>query len=722
MKIYISDILKISWISEIIPDSLKKLKASDYFIFYYDNIEETSSINIKHHHTADSVDDRVFRIQYQYKCQNFGFIKEPFDSDSIMFYMFLKYYVQKQENNTELLDKLDNLFLEYKSKDLAILRSSPVSSKVGEYDINSLSQLENAVNYFVTLPKYRGGVVKCFEMANNYFKNKYGHQLYGKKLKKIIQLINNPSGGIITYYGGSVRYMIVGERSLKAVSDGSLDKAKLMLRQEVDQSIIRLETGWYLNPFDGKWRKRISDKDINIDFSKMVSHPVRGLGDVLLYAPTSDDIKVDDIFNATSGRKSNIDLIKNGYKGTVGDVIIHPLLFEYYPEIKTIPIFIGFHNGNKDLYEYYFSDKPKHLNIFGQLNSQQKYVILHEMQHYIQGKEGFGNGGNLSVSQLIVAMGGDDVRKFMSMLHQSIDKFCTDVSRMDLNRIVNYFSKENNPDANRMMIYFDSVDSIQKNCESAFQMFSQYYAMNWESNPAFRKLTNEVFGEYYKPFFELMSESGSKKQIKNEYLLKKGWTQAEIHTLFFNTYQSLSGEFESREVQNTAEIKEELLDYFKFYSSESLRAKDVNVVFKEGIIEDVYDHLGALEMNNEGDYLIHVKKYLNGVNMVHELGHILEDEAIMQPCFESIANAFNKVGKTKFETISEFFIDCYFGWLVRKNIDKELCSKLNEELVFKSLVETDKVFNYMFGYESERSDLIGLEKCFQYVDKLSKIL
>jgi hypothetical protein len=253
-------------------------------------------------------------------------------------------------------------------------------------------------------------------------------------------------------------------------------------------------------------------------------------------------------------------------------------------------------------------------------------------------------------------------------------------------------------------------------------MFASYYSSNWQKNPMLRKLAKEVFGDYYKDFFDLLSTGNEKKTEQYEFLIKKGWTPDEIHTLFFHTYQSLAGEFESREVQHSAEINEELLDYFKFYSSESLRQSDINVVFKEGIIEDVIDHIGAIEKTEDDTYIIHVKQTMNGENMLHELGHIIEDEVSKEPYYKIITNAYTEIGQSKFDTISEFFVECFLGWIFRKNIDDELCKSLKEKRVFPSLIETDKIFNSMFGYESERLDLIGLDKCYLFVDKLLKII
>lgn len=742
MKLFLSDIKKIDWLWDVIPTDLKEKKSGQYFIFYYDNIEETSSIEMKYHQIADKIDDRVFQVQYKQRAQNFGFFKDTFMTDNMLFYMFLKFYLtlyidsssmelyDTTEEKNQVIEKLDKLFLDWKSQDLQNLRAEGISEDKGIYEINNLSNLESAVHNFVRLPQYRNGVIKGFELVDTYFKSKYQHSLYGKKLKKVVQLINSPSGGILTETGGSVRYMLVGEHSAKAISDGTLDKAKELLRKGTDPLLIRTETGWYMNPFDGKWRKRISDKEMKLNFDKYLPYNDSRLGEIMLYAPLSNGITREDVWSAvgSSAQSSSkvIELIKNGYEGSIGDAVIHPLLFEYYPEIKNIPFFSAFHTRSQAYergeYSYYFSPTPKHLNMYGLMNNSAKYVMLHEMQHYIQMKEGFANGGNLHVSELIVAVGGDNIRQFMSMFHQAIKRFCSDAHTMDLDRLVNFFKNERNPDMKVVRPYFESGQAIIRDCETAFQVFSKYYSLYWQKTPTLRNLTREVFGDYYKEFFDLVAHGDEKKRNQREFLERKGWSREEIHTLFFHTYQSLAGEFESREVQHSAEISEDLLDYFKFYSSESLRQSDVNVVFREGIMEDVAEHLGALELTEEDTYIIHVKPTMFGENMLHELGHILEDEAMKEPYYEIISKAYTEVGQAKFDSISEFFVECFLGWYCRRKVDEDLCSELKKNRVFPQLLKTDKVFNYMFGYESERLDNIGLDKCYQFVDKLLKII
>jgi hypothetical protein len=732
MKLFISDIKKIDWLWNMLPVDFQTLNPFEYFVFYYDNVEATSSIDIKYTHKLNNFGtEKTLRIQYQRQSQQYGFFTDPMETDNSVLYMFLKYYVEKgssEQNIQSNLKRLDELFLGFKAKDLEEARNESLTNRTGIFDTNSSSEMESAIKKFVFQPKNRNGILKVFEIVNSYFSSQYNHQLYGKKLKKVVTLIGNPSGGIITEERGTVRYMLVGENSFKANQDGKLDKAKEMMRSRISPLIIRQDTGWTLNPFDGKWRKRISDKDMHLILDKYESYNDRRFGELQLYAPFNQGIPREDVWKAIqdslkSGANVS-DLLKDGYTGTIADVVHHPILFEYYPELKELPYFSALYISRNSLPKnYYYSDTPQHLMMFGDLSKSTKYILLHEMQHYIQGVEGFGNGGNLNLSEMVVAAGGSQVRRFLTMYYEGNKKFCTEADTLDLKRVAAQIQATQLPAAwGIMKQIFKNEESIKKDCERAFMIYSKYYSQMAEKNPLLRKMTQEVFGDWYMEFFNLVSKGDKEVAAMRQNFVNKGWTAAEVQTLLFNAYQTLSGELESREVQHTAEIDEELLDYFKYYSSETRKSKDVTVVFKEGIIEEVKDYQGALETTDENTYIIHVKKSKDGVNLLHEIGHIVEDEAMKHSYFQIITKAYGEVGKEKFDSLSEFFVECFLGWCVRRNIDDQLTKNLKSKLIFPSLNETDSVFNYMFGYESENVDLISLDKCYEFVVNLLKII
>jgi hypothetical protein len=545
MKLFTTDIEKIDWLWKLLPQDFREIKQYEYFVFYYNNIEEQSEIDIKYFHKLKDFDtDKTLQIQAQQGTQQYGFLTTPVDTDNVVVYMFFKYWISKnvadETQKAEYYKKLDILFLDYKAEDIKAAREESLSKKSGVYPTNSTSEMETAIQKFVRQPKMRHGVLKAFEIVNSYFKNKYGHQLYGKKLKKVIRLINNPSGGIITEAKGSVRYMLVGEKSLKANTDGSLDKAKEMLRARIDPLIIRQDTGWTMNPFDGKWRKRISDKEMKLQMDKYVTFDNDLFPKTQIYAPFSQGISQMDIYaaikDATRTGAKITELLQEGYKGVIGDVVYHPLLFEYYPELREMPYFSAFYLSGNHGYNYYFSETPRHIMMYGMMGGSDKYILLHEMQHYIQSVEGFGNGGNTNLSEMVLAAGGSDVRKFLTMYHEGTKKFCSEAQNLELDKVADYFKSVNLRGGWALMQeIFKNPHTIKKDCERAFMGFAKYYSKFAPTAPALRQIARDVFGEWYMEFFELVAKGEQEVDVLRQNFANKGWSPDEVRAFLFNT-------------------------------------------------------------------------------------------------------------------------------------------------------------------------------------------
>lgn len=99
-------------------------------------------------------------------------------------------------------------------------------------------------------------------------------------------------------------------------------------------------------------------------------------------------------------------------QGKLSEFIDHPELFKKYPELKNIDVIInepGYDVGARGYFDsgknQLFIDHNQLYDYKGNINEQAeknvKSIILHELEHSIQTKEGFAKGGNLeSVSQL----------------------------------------------------------------------------------------------------------------------------------------------------------------------------------------------------------------------------------------------------------------------------------------------------------------------------------
>lgn len=111
------------------------------------------------------------------------------------------------------------------------------------------------------------------------------------------------------------------------------------------------QTGWFPGP-DGKWKYEIPDYPVGKDLSfQEGTKPERGL---------------------------------------VGDFISHPELFAAYPDLETMRLKAGY--GPRQAGVNYQTDQG--IEAFGPGEGDIISVILHELQHGVQTKEGFGAGGN----------------------------------------------------------------------------------------------------------------------------------------------------------------------------------------------------------------------------------------------------------------------------------------------------------------------------------------
>lgn len=167
------------------------------------------------------------------------------------------------------------------------------------------------------------------------------------------------------YTTGGGRAPKDGEARLSYTGDNALhselvkqNKATAMIMEKVgaDKDAIRVSTGWFRNPYDKKWRYEIPD---NVASWK------------------------------TNFRTIPLDNAK--YKSMkVGDVFSHDELFKLYPEAKDI------------LFEKIPGSGEEQANYNPELNRIRVYSgaidplgsMLHELQHWVQNKEGFARGTN----------------------------------------------------------------------------------------------------------------------------------------------------------------------------------------------------------------------------------------------------------------------------------------------------------------------------------------
>lgn len=163
-----------------------------------------------------------------------------------------------------------------------------------------------------------------------------------------------------------VLFSFAGENAI-GINQYALSIAQERLANGEDAETVRQDTGWHKS-VDGKYKFEISDRE-----AKTQKDFIDG------------DDTIAQIYNGVinkrgMGRDSEI---------FVGDIIQHPKLFAAYPSLQTIPVYLQSGKGGG------YSSKHNIL-LLGEDSkiADIKSIVLHELQHAIQAREGFSTGGS----------------------------------------------------------------------------------------------------------------------------------------------------------------------------------------------------------------------------------------------------------------------------------------------------------------------------------------
>ncbi len=170
-----------------------------------------------------------------------------------------------------------------------------------------------------------------------------------------------------TEAAGEIRYSYAGEGAYAGTPDADRMAANRKAAQDMEASgkspdSIRLATGWFKSPYDKKWRTEVAD-------------------DTATLTPAFAALPESKLFS----KEESLPL---------GQVLDHPELFKAYPELKDVKVVkrSGFLDSTGGL-QGSFNPESNTLTITPYAKDPGS-TILHEMQHWIQSKEGFATGGN----------------------------------------------------------------------------------------------------------------------------------------------------------------------------------------------------------------------------------------------------------------------------------------------------------------------------------------
>jgi hypothetical protein len=166
-------------------------------------------------------------------------------------------------------------------------------------------------------------------------------------------------------------------------------------------------TGWAQGP-DGQWRFEISDAKSKFDDTRLKPWSTAD------FAEAREIRKSHDYANRTKAEQAQIDKIVEARLGAATNLsalLDHPELYEAYPDLKSMRVerterdeFGGYYDPANNL----VAMTPKGTTAVSHNRGNEGHsVLLHEVQHAIQSREGFAHGGSPSDPE--VATGGYNI-------------------------------------------------------------------------------------------------------------------------------------------------------------------------------------------------------------------------------------------------------------------------------------------------------------------------
>lgn len=166
------------------------------------------------------------------------------------------------------------------------------------------------------------------------------------------------AAGLATAFATPGAVGVFGGRLARTADQAALRRAEEMAASGSSRSDILKQTGWFQG-VDGKWRFEIDDSQ------SALTSPAAAL-----YAPEA---------------------ASNHAHLPAASILEHPALYDAYPEIARMPSELMHTRRNPG-----GSYNQGRLSVSARTPEEAREFMLHEVQHAIQGQEGFARGANLS--------------------------------------------------------------------------------------------------------------------------------------------------------------------------------------------------------------------------------------------------------------------------------------------------------------------------------------
>ena len=177
----------------------------------------------------------------------------------------------------------------------------------------------------------------------------------------------------------NIRFQFAGEAAeMPKFMRDSLETAKAMAKEGKDSETIRAITGWFPGKYDDKMRWEVPDQM-----------------SVLKGTVKADELVSRAWKSVTQPRQPDAPTAQ------LQDILRHPALFSAYPEAAAIPIVADVNLSSSGAIGPMSGFEGNVIQVNGNLSGDRlKSTLLHEVQHWIQDKEGFAKGSNISTADM----------------------------------------------------------------------------------------------------------------------------------------------------------------------------------------------------------------------------------------------------------------------------------------------------------------------------------
>jgi hypothetical protein len=716
-----------------IPDNVKreieKLTENNYLVFFYLYNDTYSKItDIVNVTIVPNIVLSLYKNVPSSKGipYSLGYFQAPFDTQNVLFFQFLKFYFYypTKVNRVEILL---NYFLDAKKKD-----TESVKYKLEKTIYNNVFNIFTRDNLFTALNRFIiasnevvSSVIAICDTVDTYLKIIKDKSFYVDYLSKVVMGIRNPNGGLIPETTNKLRYLYVGEKSVILGGEDLLVQAKEMFRNKFSINEIYIKTGWHYNKYDFLWRKAIYDEEtdipsipINTMFMKTESKFANRSKEIFAYMDSGDSDKITELLN-------------DGWDIYLSDVLKHDTLYKHFPQLFKLPIFYAVNSKSLDksnAYSFYYNPTQNYIMIIGNAEYFDiKTTLLHETQHAIQNIEGFGTGGNQFLAKMIQAVGGENVKEYF-YIRQSIEtEFLSGAKREGVFSYEKYSSMvrktwECDTRLEKLLPKIKSENTYYDNIKEVAQKIVSVYINN--INDKSREEIQIFLGaDITKQFEKIYGFVKSSTTVANR-MLGQGYTQQQVHKIFFDTYESLLGEIESRDVAHISKLDKKIRDYLLPMTSESIEEKKITVIYDEFMVDEKIPKKirGAVEQNSDGKYIIHLLESASAEPMLHELGHIVGDIIGRSYIELTISNSFDINTIDSFGGLQEVFSELFLCYLVRQKLSIELNDDIDRDRKLMDKTIFDKQLNDIF-YPKEQ--VVG-DKDFmmriEFMKKMDKLV